>query len=185
VHQDWSVVDETRFTSATIWIPLQAVDETNGALRVLPRSHLFFDYYRSNNIPVCYRGSEQLLWDQMITIPMKCGEAIIINHAIIHASGLNRSNSERVVLAYGIVSDGTGLRYYHREKNSPNEDVEVYDMPEDFFLKYHNIGNRPVIGTRIKTITHLVPAKTIAEIRALFPKIIILIILAQFLHPPV
>lgn len=73
----------------------------NGALMVLPGSHLFFDKYRNNHIPVSYRGSESLILENMITVPMKAGQAFVLNHAVIHASTLNNTDKERLVIAYG------------------------------------------------------------------------------------
>src|SRR5580658_7892978 len=39
VHQDWTVVDESKYCSVTIWIPLIDTNEKNGAIRVLRGSH--------------------------------------------------------------------------------------------------------------------------------------------------
>jgi hypothetical protein len=149
VHQDWTVVDESKFFSATIWIPLVDTTADNGALKVLPGSHLFFDAYRSNNIPVSYKGSEELLWNNMITVPMKAGQAFVLNHAVIHASAANLTHKERLVLAYGIIPDNARLLFYHMEKNEPNGLIEKYDMPDDFFQRYYNIGERPQFGKLI------------------------------------
>jgi hypothetical protein len=102
VHQDWTAVDETVYSTATIWIPTQDVDDSTGALKVMPGSHLFFNYYRNNFIPVAYRGSEQLLWDNMLTVPMKAGQAFILNHAVLHASSPNLTDKVRLVIAYGV-----------------------------------------------------------------------------------
>jgi ectoine hydroxylase-related dioxygenase (phytanoyl-CoA dioxygenase family) len=71
VHQDWSVVDEDKYYSATIWVPTVDTTEENGALRVLPGSHKFYKGLRSPNIPFIYHGNEDVLWDNMITVPMK------------------------------------------------------------------------------------------------------------------
>ncbi len=157
VHQDWSVVDEKKYASATVWIPTHPVDEHNGALRVLPGSHLFFDKYRNNNIPISYRGSEEMLWDSMFIVPMQPGQAFVLNHAVLHASPPNMTDKERLVIAYGITSADAGLTFYFKpaEADTP---VEKYKMPDDFFLRYHNIGERPLFGEKLEEFPYEVPA---------------------------
>ncbi len=167
VHQDWMVVDENRYSSATIWIPCQDVDEHNGALMVLPGSHLFFDKYRNNHIPVSYRGSESLILENMITVPMKAGQAFVLNHAVIHASTLNNTDEERLVIAYGITSTDAPLSFYFQEKDAPTNIVEQFEMPDDFFLRYYNIGERPLIGKMIASFEYEVPAIDGATITAM------------------
>lgn len=146
VHQDWTIVDESKYCSATIWIPLTDTDERNGALKVLPGSHVFSTAYRSNNIPYVYRGNETLIWDNMVTVPMKAGQAFILNHAVIHASPINLSPKERLVMAYGIASKDAALTFYHAEKSQSETVVEKFEMPDDFFQRYYNVGQRPKFG---------------------------------------
>lgn len=157
VHQDWTVVDESRYASATVWIPTQEVDERNGALRVLPGSHLFFDKYRNNNIPFSYRGSEQLIWDNMITVPMLPGQAFVLNHAVLHASSANVTSKERLVIVYGITSAEADLMFYYMDRTPGNRRVEKFDMPDDFFLRYYNIGERPLFGNKVDEFEYDVP----------------------------
>jgi hypothetical protein len=53
-HQDWTFVDETRFRSATVWVPLVDVDFDNGALGAIHGSHRFFPgQLRSSPSPQC------------------------------------------------------------------------------------------------------------------------------------
>jgi hypothetical protein len=168
VHQDWTVVDETKYSSATVWIPTHDVDERNGALRVLPGSHLFFDKYRNNHIPVSYRYSEQLLWDNMLTVPMKPGQAFVLNHAVIHASAVNMTNKERLVIVYGITSEEAKLCFYF--SNYPKGRVEKFDMPDDFFLRYYNIGERPLFGDKVDEFDYPVPIVSGEEISELIQR---------------
>ena len=167
VHQDWMVVDESRYYSATIWVPMVDTSEENGALRVLPGSHLFFDSYRSNNIPVSYRGSEQLLWDNMITVPMKAGQAFVLNHAVIHGSSSNHSSKERLVVAFGIAPQSAQLMFYHKEQNDRSNTIEKYEMPDDFFQRYYNIGERPQFGQLVEKFNYPVSVADEKKIKRL------------------
>lgn len=164
VHQDWMVVDESRFSSVTVWVPVQDVDENNGALRVLPGSHLFFNAYRSDNIPCAYRGNEQLLWDNMITIPMKAGQAFVLNHAVIHGSAINTSGKERLVVAYGLVPKQAELVFYFGDTDSGKLKVEKFNMPDDFFQRYYNVGKRPLFGELSSVFEYSVPQMDYREL---------------------
>ena len=50
LHQDWTVTDEKKYGSYTIWIPLQDTNQTNGAIRVIDRSHQIDISIISNSI---------------------------------------------------------------------------------------------------------------------------------------
>lgn len=164
VHQDWTIVDESKYSSLTIWVPVQDVDGTNGAMRVVPGSHLFFDYHRSDNIPYAYRGNEQMLWDNMVTVQMRAGQAFVLNHAVIHASDINTSGKERLVIAYGLAPKNANLMFYYQERDIDAK-VEKFDMPNDFFQRYYNVGQRPKFGHVVDTFDYPVPAISSSELQ--------------------
>ncbi len=143
VHRDWMVVDETKYFSGTIWIPTTDVTDANGALRIWPGSHKFFNQLRSSSIPVAYQPYEDEIWDQMTVVPMKTGQAFLLNHAVIHASSPNVTDKERLILVCGIVPDEAKLSYYH---GTGRGTVEKFDMPDDMFIRHSEIGGRPTIG---------------------------------------
>ncbi len=140
IHQDWTIVDESRFGSYTVWIPLQDVDETNGAITVLDSSHKLHNTLRAPTLPVVINDIEPLIRGQMKTLRMKAGEAFIFNHALVHASHLNTSTSDRIAITYGLVPQQAGLLFYHRR---PDGSVDKYEVADDFFLHYDNHGERP------------------------------------------
>jgi len=165
VHQDWTVVDESKYFTATIWVPTSEVNDNNGALRVLPGSHLFFDAYRSNSIEFSYRGSEEFIWKNMITVDMKPGQAFVLNHAVIHGSSPNLTNKERLVIAYAVAPSVAPLMYYYKDRNTGK--VEKFSMPDDFFQRYYNVGERPLFGEVVDEFEYTVPAASTARIVAL------------------
>lgn len=146
VHQDWTVVDETKSYSVTIWVPLQDVDASNGAIKVLPGSHRFSKTLRSPNMPNEFDSVADLIDSKMKLLPMKAGEAFIFNHALLHASTLNQSTSPRIAVTYGLVPAGTELCVYI--KNTQTGKLERYSMPPDMFSRYTNIGGVPECGTK-------------------------------------
>ena len=146
IHQDWTVVDESKFGSLTIWIPLENVSAQNGAIRVLPGSHRFSNTLRGPTLPTVLDEIEPLIDVSMLTLEMKAGEAFIFDHGLIHASHLNQSEQPRIAVTYGLIPAEAQLFYYFKDTSISDSKIEKFQMPLDFFCKYHNIGQRPEIG---------------------------------------
>ena len=143
LHQDWTVTDESQYCSASIWIPLTDTDAQNGAMSVVPGSHRFAQGLRSPTLPNPIGDShlQTALRQRLQVLPMKAGEALIFNHALIHASPPNLSDKPRVAVTYGLLPFGAPLHYYHRPL--PNAQVEKLRIGYDFFLNYPKPGSRP------------------------------------------
>lgn len=129
-HQDWSIVDETTSDSFNIWIPLVDVNKDNGAIKVAPKSHLWFTNHRGPNIPDPLSNRIEVLWESMIDLPMKAGQALIYNHKLYHGSTPNRTKSDRIAAVFGLKHVEDPMRYYYGN----NEVVEVYESNANFFL---------------------------------------------------
>ncbi len=142
VHQDWTVVNENEFASITIWIPLVDTTIENGAIKVLKGSQNFNTALRSPSIePNIGHLSEAILL-RMENLEMKAGEAFVFNHAVFHASSINKSTTERVALTYGIVHQDAEMCFYHNEGNNA---ITKYQVNNHFFQKYNSdIGKKPV-----------------------------------------
>jgi ectoine hydroxylase-related dioxygenase (phytanoyl-CoA dioxygenase family) len=55
VHQDMTLVDETKFTGINIWCPLIDLTDENGVIQVLKGSHQYYTYlYRGATVPCLY-----------------------------------------------------------------------------------------------------------------------------------
>ena len=138
-HQDWNIVDEEKFRSFNIWVPLVDLNENNGVIKILPRSHGWLKSYRSANINSAYEAVNDLLWQKMISLFMKRGEALIYDHRLLHASGENFSNELRLVAVYGIIPQEAEMLYYHKADENT---VEVFESNPEFFL-FGNIFEGP------------------------------------------
>ena len=140
-HQDWTIVDETIFQSITIWIPLQDVDNSNGALRVLPGSHLFSSALRSPTLEDPFKFLHEEIKKDLISIPLKKGQAIAFSHALIHASPPNLTEKIRIAATLGFIPEKAKLVFYHKLDSST---VEKYKVEVDFFQHYNRqIGQKP------------------------------------------
>ena len=138
-HQDWNIVDEDHYRSFNIWVPLVDLNATNGAICVMPKSHLWLKSYRSVNIGSAYNGVEPLLWQKMSRLDMKAGEALVYDHRLIHASGENKTDEIRLAAVFGIIPDEADMFYYHKKDETT---IEVYESNKEFFL-YENIFEGP------------------------------------------
>ena len=129
-HQDWNIVDETQFRSYNIWIPLVDLNEYNGAILVMPKSHSWVSNYRHSSIPCSFEQVHQQLWENMSPLFLKAGEALIYDHALIHASLPNTSDSMRIACACGIIPNNSEMRFYWNNQGK----VEEYESSKEFFL---------------------------------------------------
>ena len=135
VHQDWSFVDEERFASVYAWMPLQAVDAQNGALRVFPASHRMMTRIRGANIPSdVYHLGAHIRKRYGRLLPMQEGEVLLFHQGLLHASPPNRSLSVRYAAGLGFVPQEAQVWHFFKEV----EHDQVYRMPADvdFFMRY-------------------------------------------------
>ncbi len=152
IHQDWTVVDETRFDSLTIWIPMCDVNETNGAMQVLEGSHRFSSALRSPLLNNPFSEVENRIRQDLKSVNMKAGEALIFSQALLHCSPPNNSLSSRLVVTYGFTATDAQLYFYY--KNEIGE-IEQHEVPDNFFQLYNtNIGSRPTVGKLLKTFPY-------------------------------
>lgn len=131
LHQDWNLVDETQARSYNLWIPLVDVNEENGAMRILPKSHMKQTTFRGPNVaPVLYQISHEV--DRhMFSLNMKCGEAVLYDHALWHSSPENQTDQLRLAIVFGVVPKDAELNYYHQN----GEMVEEYQSYPNFFFE--------------------------------------------------
>jgi ectoine hydroxylase-related dioxygenase (phytanoyl-CoA dioxygenase family) len=159
IHQDWTVVDESTFASITCWVPLIDTHIENGAFQVIEGSHAFSEALRGPSLPVSFEGQD--LSSFLKTIPLQKGEAIIFNHALIHASHQNLSDQDRVAVTFGLTHKDAALLMYYQKENS----VEQWLMPDDMFLEYPNIRFEPKLGTFSKSFEYVVPQLTFETVK--------------------
>ena len=167
VHQDWTVVDESKYCSVTIWIPLVDTNEENGAIRMLRGSHKFTDTLRAPTLPSEYAKLQDEIWNEMEPLPMKAGQAFIFNHALLHASSTNTTDKERIAITYGVMPAEAQLILYHLNENKK---LEKYLMPDDMFQRYHNIGQQPEFGEKAEEKSYEVKPMSSLKLHSLINK---------------
>ncbi|HXH20287.1 MAG TPA: phytanoyl-CoA dioxygenase family protein [Chitinophagales bacterium] len=138
-HQDWNIVDEDEYRSFNIWVPLVNLTNDNGPIMIIPRSHAWLKNYRSANIHSAFSKVNDAIWKMLQPLFMKAGEALIYDHRLVHASGVNNSGEIRLAAVYGIIPKGARMFYYHK---ADDHTVEVFESNPEFFL-YGNIFEGP------------------------------------------
>ena len=149
MHQDWTIVDETKYIALNIWTPLQNTTEENGTLEVIKGSHKWHKTLRAPTLPFYFDGSQSKIKEKLTVIPTLATEAVVLNQAIIHYSKANKTNETRIAITTGIKSKGAPMIFHYWNKENPNE-IEKFNQDDDFLLKFSDfhkdIFKRPQLG---------------------------------------
>jgi hypothetical protein len=140
LHQDWSFVDEEKYTSFEIWLPLNEVNEKNGGMYVLEESHKWFKNYRSSRVNTKCIDLYNSIKPHLKFINMKFGEGLVFDHRLMHYTPPNLTGNSRLVMQTAIIpNDAIPLFAY---QDTDKDDIEIFKVNENFFLK-ENIFTRP------------------------------------------
>ena len=144
IHQDWSFVDEEKYSSIGLWCPLIDVDEQNGCIRLLKGSHKLNTKPRGQTTPQAYKNLFASLDRSAFTnIRMKAGQLLFQSHRLFHGSNSNMSPIERPA-AYGILMPkGSKPKFYYQDLEVYPNKLEEFDVDHRFFTSYVP-GTRPV-----------------------------------------
>ena len=145
-HQDWTLVDESRYVSLSIWCPLIDVDESNGALQVIPGTQSVITPVRTSPDET-FRSPfdesvHEVFHEYLQTVPLKAGEAVIYDHALIHASTPNRSQALRPAFVLGVLPNEAENFMHYKPDSDGKPMIEKYLVDNEFFMTYTK-NNRP------------------------------------------
>jgi hypothetical protein len=156
-HQDSSHILEAKQFSVYCWVPLQDVSAENGCLYVLPKSHKINISQRSLNVPWVLKDHTDYLKKLMIPVPMKAGQALFFDAALIHSSPTNESNKTRVAVNYYIHPKNEPFCHYFY--NSKIDKVEVFSVSPDFYysedFEKRPSAKYPLIDTQDLSISNI------------------------------
>lgn len=163
VHQDMTLVDESKFMGINIWAPLCDTNDRNGVLHLIPGSHRLFPTYRNHNIGNIYDDYHKEIKEYMQPMYMKAGQAIVFDNSIVHYSPINRSKDDRIATNIFVThKDATiTICYQDNEKGQ----IELFEQEDTFFTEYQQFGDagselRPQIGKSIGFKDFEVPVLT-------------------------
>lgn len=135
LHRDWMYVDERQARRATYvcWVALCDITGDNGQLRVVRSSHTIDHELRGTDLNPPWMRHQGTLGERLLTVPVRAGDCVVFNNALVHSSYPNFTDTPRLVAAVGFKPRGAGLVHFRRV--GPNDAVR-YDVDEDFFLAY-------------------------------------------------
>ena len=174
VHQDWNVIDETKYSSVNVWIPLYDVDAESGGLWIVPGSHKINRPIRgAGYLFPDYSGHLDLLENASVEQNLKAGEAVIFFHSVIHGSPPNLGARPRIAVAFSIIPEEAPLNIYFQKTST--EPLEVHRPPDDFMYHYENLRHDTIEeGPTRMPFKKLAPYKSkpisLQEIQHLLPE---------------
>ena len=150
VHQDMTLVDESKYSGINIWCPLVDLTDKNGVLYILEKSHRIFPTYRGATIPDIYEKTREEIKEYMQPLYLKAGEAVIFDQSILHYSPPNLSDKIRIVTNIFFTHKEATFRIAYFNKNEFKGQVELFEQDDNFMIDFeqfgHNIFDRPKIG---------------------------------------
>jgi hypothetical protein len=146
-HQDWAFIDEEICRGFNIWIPLVDINEDNGAIRITPESHLWANNFRGPKIQDSFPNKQEEIWQNMTTLNLKAGEALIYDARLFHASYPNQTDKPRIATVFGAIPKDATMYHYIGD----GEFVDVFESNEAFFLG-SNINNGASVLNKVKRV---------------------------------
>jgi hypothetical protein len=134
VHQDSTIIDETKDYCLFLWIPFCDVTEDNGPIWVLPGSHLWGNTQRSMSVPWNFAKHADTLRKYMFPVIIKKGDALVFDPALLHGSTPNLSDTVRHSITITIIRKNHQLVYFYKNKDS--DTLEKYEVDESFYEDY-------------------------------------------------
>lgn len=132
LHRDWMYVDEREgHRTYVVWIALQDVDGPEGQIQVLRHSHRLDPMLRGTNLNAAWIEREPLVRSHLLAVPVRAGEALVMDNALVHCSMPNHSTRPRVVAAVGVRPAESSLVHFSRHDE---HHAHRYEIDEEFFL---------------------------------------------------
>jgi len=175
LHQNWNFVEEDKFHSVVFWIPLVDTDADNGAMYMVKGSNRLLPTYRGGpNIPSVFEAVIPYIKEHYLTIvPLKAGDAIIFDDALLHYTSANLSSSTRYAIAQVMIPKTARPIHYYQSAENAGKNIEVFEIDDDFYLYYYNrypLGNYPSDCRQIGIVPYSHNALTNNQFEALYRK---------------
>ncbi len=126
LHQDWNIVEESKFKSYQVWIPLQISYPANGGFFVIPGSHKFFQNYRSGSYGIPVVPFDETVKPLVNDLIVPAGNVLVYHNGLFHASHPNTTDEIRIAVIANFVEKRAPTYYFH--KNDAIGATELYEI---------------------------------------------------------
>ena len=157
-HQNFSVVDESRFTSVSVWVALVDCVVANGTLWMGDGSHRDLRGLRG---PWSYAAYSEIddaqLGELLRPVDVRAGQAMILDDAVIHYSPPNSTADRRLAVQFVMIPQEAEPRWCQQVSETGDEsgriavDVWRIDDTAYFFGMENGVGD-PRHGTVIERL---------------------------------
>ncbi len=139
-HQDLTYTDERHDRTVVAWIPLCDVDARNGAMAVLPGSHLWTDGCRPGGPrPLPTEAFQEELAGLARVVPLRAGEALLYDAALAHGSGPNPTAEGRPAVGVALAPRDAGLVHVHVDDDGG---LTAWSVDADYYT-HQSLWSRP------------------------------------------
>lgn len=156
LHADLQYVNESKFISLNIWVPLMPTEFNSATLGVVPGSHRVIKQIRGINITDAYRRHAKEIAEKYVEwLSFKAGEAIVYDHRLLHCSSANNTAQTRVAATLVMVPCDAPLHIYIAQNEG---DTTFYKFPipsADDLLRYTS-DEPPANWSPIETVHNYV-----------------------------
>lgn len=135
-HQDVTFVDESKYRTVSIWVPMVDVTGEDGAdaglICMLPGSHRWVEWPQAWNPEFPFSGLERdIIEKHSVGVPVRAGEGLVFDHRIVHFSLPNNNPVPRLVCD-GNFRPREAEMYHYR--SSGEGSFDLYAIDEEFFF---------------------------------------------------
>lgn len=152
MHQNWAFVDERKFTSVSIWVPLIDSNEANGTLQMVDGSHKRFGEIRGPLVPwELEKVKGEIIARHLTPMNVNAGDAVVLDDSIVHYSAENQTDGLRLTIQLILIPAETESIHYHRDPEGDPNEVTIYEVDHEFYMHFHPwlkptgkvVGKRP------------------------------------------
>jgi len=158
MHQNWSVVDEARFRSLSVWIALTDVGPDDGAMELVAGSHQRSREPRGMWAYEAFRDVDpSAAQSHLESVPVKAGQAIILDDATIHYSAPNLGDRPRLAIQLIVVPCAAQPLFFQQVAATDDGlEVDVWAVEERFFWDFWHGQGDAAFGTVVerRTVAH-------------------------------
>jgi hypothetical protein len=128
MHRDWTMLPDSDQVALNIWCPLIDVDESNGALALLPGSHRLVPNIEAAHVRPFFADYGDLLAELSVSLPLSAGEAVIFDYKTIHGSRANETSRPRPAISLACIPEEARAVTYALDHIGGSTRFELFAM---------------------------------------------------------